>query len=72
VALHLIDSAAFSGAPDGGRDYGRFGLNIEWAFVESWSLIAGYEYYYWINAAIDHDARSNSVLVGFNYRKAPR
>jgi hypothetical protein len=72
AVLRLVESTSLDGAADTGRDYGRIGLNIEWTFVESWSLVAGYEYYYWINSAIDHDARSNSLVVGFNYRKASR
>jgi hypothetical protein len=72
AVLRLVESTPLNGASDTGRDYGRLGLNIEWAFIESWSLVAGYEHYYWINAAVDHEARSNSLLVGFNYRKPSR
>jgi hypothetical protein len=68
----VIGAEALGGALQTDRDYGRLEFNIDWALSDVLSLVAGYQHSYWDSSAVARDARSNSVLVGFDYRGRTR
>jgi hypothetical protein len=72
VVVRVIGAEALGGALQTDRDYGRLEFNIDWALSYVWSLVAGYQHSYWDSSAVARDARSNSVLVGFDYRGRTR